>query len=337
MDLRNLIRINKNLPRPIQKVLGSEYCLNFTTEMGFRLEIDHKLQNQIFDYTSSRLIINDKTIIFGIDSSIHCFGNKLPKDCLIVGDGVLLQKNLHHISSPWSFYIWITEFPKKSRKVVDRKGWVCSMHMKKQHRDQICLAISKKYMKLFEYQNHFCYDFGGEEFKHLEGYMFRSMFTTTENEMFDQQRTYRMIKNNANIKSDYMIEALMAPWHDSALLELVPETSCDIFFLTEKTIKPIAAGMPFVVMSCVKFLYHLRKLGFKTFHPYIDESYDFEKDQTKRIDMSLKSANDFLANPQNLDKIQQICDHNRQTLKKIRTYSWSKQIWKKLRKYITLG
>ena len=45
-------------------------------------------------------------------------------------------------------------------------------------------------------------------------------------------------------------------------------------FITEKTWKPILAHQPFIVIGQQKHLYALKKLGFKTFEKYIDESYD---------------------------------------------------------------
>lgn len=48
----------------------------------------------------------------------------------------------------------------------------------------------------------------------------------------------------------------------------------DPCFISEKTFKPIACSQPFIVLSTRGFLSNLRDLGYKTFHPYIDEEYD---------------------------------------------------------------
>ena len=45
-------------------------------------------------------------------------------------------------------------------------------------------------------------------------------------------------------------------------------------FLSEKTFKPIACNHPFIIAGNRLSLYRLRELGYKTFSPYIDESYD---------------------------------------------------------------
>ena len=44
--------------------------------------------------------------------------------------------------------------------------------------------------------------------------------------------------------------------------------------MTEKTWKPILAQQPFILIGQQKHLHTLRKMGFETFQPFIDESYD---------------------------------------------------------------
>lgn len=59
-------------------------------------------------------------------------------------------------------------------------------------------------------------------------------------------------------------------------------TGHEIFF-TEKTYKPIAMKHPFILLSPAKTLYNLRKLGYQTFAPYIDETYDTIADNESRL------------------------------------------------------
>ena len=55
--------------------------------------------------------------------------------------------------------------------------------------------------------------------------------------------------------------------------------------LTEKVFKPLGNFQPFVFLAFPGALGTLRSLGFKTFSPFIDESYDDEPDQARRIQM----------------------------------------------------
>lgn len=58
--------------------------------------------------------------------------------------------------------------------------------------------------------------------------------------------------------------------------------------LTEKICKPMINFMPFVFMAFPGALALLRSLGFQTFSPFIDESYDNELDESKRFNMIYK-------------------------------------------------
>jgi len=54
-------------------------------------------------------------------------------------------------------------------------------------------------------------------------------------------------------------------------------------FPTEKTYKPIACSRPFIAFSTPFFLEGLKQLGYKTFHPFVDESYDYIVDDNERL------------------------------------------------------
>ncbi len=70
-------------------------------------------------------------------------------------------------------------------------------------------------------------------------------------------------------------------------VNLITETLCftTSAFASEKIWKPMAAGQIFLVLSGPYYLKGLRKLGFKTFAPYINEDYDLERDPIARADM----------------------------------------------------
>lgn len=83
-------------------------------------------------------------------------------------------------------------------------------------------------------------------------------------------------------------QTLPMKMYNAARFNVVVETDIDFqncFFLTEKTIKVLLSGMPFVSVSHPNFLSKIRKLGFITYNSLWDESYDQETDFDKRIDM----------------------------------------------------
>lgn len=83
----------------------------------------------------------------------------------------------------------------------------------------------------------------------------------------------------------HYVERILDDMYKNSWVSLVVESSYFdreySVFLSEKTFKPIACMQPFIICGSKHSLKYLRKLGFKTFHPYIDESYD-ETDDKER-------------------------------------------------------
>jgi hypothetical protein len=74
-------------------------------------------------------------------------------------------------------------------------------------------------------------------------------------------------------------------------------------YFSEKTWKPIGHLQPFIFMGPSNALNELKKLGFKTFSPFIDESYDNELDPELRFKM-------IMAEIERLSKINIVEIHN---------------------------
>jgi hypothetical protein len=73
--------------------------------------------------------------------------------------------------------------------------------------------------------------------------------------------------------------------YQHTLIEVVLETLFDDtrHHLTEKTLRPIACGQPFILARTPGALKYLQSYGFVGFDPYIDESYDCIQDPLDRI------------------------------------------------------
>jgi len=73
-------------------------------------------------------------------------------------------------------------------------------------------------------------------------------------------------------------------------IEVVLETVFDDtkWHLTEKALRPIACGHPFILVSTPGILQYLKRYGFQTFHKYLDESYDAIADPVERLEAVVK-------------------------------------------------
>lgn len=86
--------------------------------------------------------------------------------------------------------------------------------------------------------------------------------------------------------------------------------------LTEKTLRPIACGQPFILANGPGSLQYLKSYGFKTFSPWINENYDKEIDDKKRLTAIINEMNRLANLPKSeLDYIikgcNKIAEHNK--------------------------
>jgi len=101
-----------------------------------------------------------------------------------------------------------------------------------------------------------------------------------------------------------------------SLLYLVTETVATgrRHHLTEKTFKPIAMGMPFVIVGTRGSLEYLRSYGFRTFEGIWDESYDNAEDDVRiqRVASLLRSLDELSPEGKQelFDQCQEVVEHN---------------------------
>jgi hypothetical protein len=117
----------------------------------------------------------------------------------------------------------------------------------------------------------------------------------------------------------------------------ITDWNCDQIHLDEKCWKPILTFQPFIAIGPAYSLEGYHSLGFKTFHPYIDESYDRIEDQGERFlaimnninklcNMSKSQINDWYF------KMTDIYEYNNKLLYEI--YYFQSQ--KKIKKFLEL-
>jgi hypothetical protein len=67
--------------------------------------------------------------------------------------------------------------------------------------------------------------------------------------------------------------------------------------LTEKIFQPIVTARPFILVAAPGNLAYLKSYGFRTFDTWIDETYDQEQDNSKRLDMITVQISQICARP----------------------------------------
>jgi hypothetical protein len=74
-------------------------------------------------------------------------------------------------------------------------------------------------------------------------------------------------------------------FYQATRLSVVTETTYyeNVPFFSEKIFKTIAMKHPFIIATAPKSLQYLKELGYKTYHPYIDESYDDIENHGERM------------------------------------------------------
>lgn len=96
-----------------------------------------------------------------------------------------------------------------------------------------------------------------------------------------------------NQKRGFVTDCNKKEWYLDSYIHITSETSFDITietgpFFSEKTFRPIINLQPFIFLGNVGSLRKLKELGFKTFHPHINESYDSEPDPVERMKLIAK-------------------------------------------------
>jgi len=118
--------------------------------------------------------------------------------------------------------------------------------------------------------------------------------------------------------SSYSAEFVLSDYNNTDI-EVVLETlfDDDRLHLTEKSLRPIACGQPFILSATHGSLSYLRDYGFKTFDGIIDETYDTIEDPYSRLN-AIVDVMKHIANWSDsertikLHQLQQIANYNQQ-------------------------
>jgi hypothetical protein len=108
-------------------------------------------------------------------------------------------------------------------------------------------------------------------------------------------------------------------------------------FISEKIWKPIGQCQPFILAGPANSLKYIKdRFGFKSFHPFIDESYDSVNNDMERLDMILVEIEKFSKKSKSdkiefLNNVKDICFYNQ---KQFLQYSESKEEIEKVHTFL---
>ena len=322
---RAQIKLNKTLPGHLF-VQGPLEAIQLANELNVQMQIVPQDENKS---KSTWITIDNHTYYYSFDVSLlyaEYYQDVVTQNQTFIGDALIPHSGPQHISSPWSQFVWSQPVPKTdSKTLLERKGWCCTMRRHDVHRD----LVTKHIQPLFDHEPYwFVYDKVTLEEQKLSGDV------DFVSKMFRPRISGAIWSSkHKTIKADPVLER----WHQECILEIVPETSHNKFFITEKIMKPIAAQQAFVVVGHHGYLRRLRQMGFKTFHPYIDESYDSETDLETKVKMCLSAVDHFLQAGKHLDELQHIVNHNKMRLQQIQAGpSYLQHVAKKIKRLTTI-
>lgn len=128
------------------------------------------------------------------------------------------------------------------------------------------------------------------------------------------QQLPKIIDVTFDVNDTHVKESLQ----DEVYINVVTETSFfenDRLFFSEKVFKPILFLQPFILLGNFRSLELLKKMGYKTFHPFINESYDLISDNEQRMNAILNEIERLskFSHDQMIDLIKNVsdvCIHN---------------------------
>lgn len=228
---------------------------------------------------------------------------------------VNIFQNKHH-------YLTITKnLPKKKFSFFIRRYEEIRLHV-------FCELISKDLLKDFYYT--FCsVDYSGKDKDYIDstisGYIENLSDYTAEHKlaMLDWAKNIPYQYDNL-VSDDYgdFYSKNLGPYYNSSDINFVVESHVECVFphsdyssLTEKTYKAMLYKKPFIIFSQKDSLQYLRDCGYKTFSPYIDESYDAiidTKERLRAISSEIERIRNLESNDYNqlLYNCQNIVEHN---------------------------
>jgi hypothetical protein len=133
-------------------------------------------------------------------------------------------------------------------------------------------------------------------------------------------------QHNYTINSSVQQNWTACDWYQEVFVDIVPETVYNYPYacFSEKIMRPVIAGRPFVLVGAAHTIEFLHHLGFQTFNDYWNESYDTMTDPNQRFEAVCSVVKEIASWPidlcrDHLKSMQPILQHNQEIYKRIIT------------------
>jgi len=194
---------------------------------------------------------------------------------------------IDHVWDPWiNPKIHDTEY----LRVIRSNGW-------------FCIANECLWYKALGYHRYKARDINNKTFLMLMNYrrLHRDQIWTAiqphlSNALYSYQDRSVTIQEDIPREEGPWQRYLNKDWYDQTKYSLVVETNVTVCH-SEKILKPCAYRHPFITWAPAGYLKWLRSWGFETFDNCIDESYDLEEDDDKRLAMIINEVARLNATP----------------------------------------
>lgn len=178
------------------------------------------------------------------------------------------------------------------------KNFLCFNRISRIHRTGLLALLYEKNLVensyVSYYHNKFWINTPENFLRQLKIYLRHDIYEKVKNFVLSKTENFPLILNNSSGSNTNTVMMSDKVYYDNSYFSVVTETFFYSFedqkfndnlsvFFSEKIFKPIMCKHPFLLVSRPNSLYFLKKMGYKTFHPWIDERYDIIEDDNERL------------------------------------------------------
>ena len=267
----------------INDILIKKHVIKYIKKQKYFLKekINHCDKSIFFHVTEpsySKLIRKYKDFLNEVIYEILKLDNKIYLSCFrndsIINVDYFFEQYLNDINLNWDLL---------DVDINKEKKFITLNHRKRKHREDLYDFMKNNNLLINSY---FSFLWNNHENLNQKNILYHDFKLTNINDYnFIIKKITLKKMNNYFLNDNLWTNDQMINLFKKSYLYIITERdySNQCIFVTEKTYKSFLYKIPFILIGNPFTLKFLRQKGFKTFFPYIDESYDEEENYNKRI------------------------------------------------------